>query len=57
MTRLIPVLFALAFALAYPRIALMVAILAAAGSVAIVRLLLRHQTVFRLGRWSACLSS
>ena len=57
MTRLIPVLTVLLFALAYPRIALMVAVLAAGGSLYIVHLLHRHRTVFQVGRWSACPSS
>ena len=57
MTRLIPIVTVLLFALAYPRIALMLAVLAAGGAAAAIRLLLRHRTVFLIGRWSPCLSS
>jgi len=57
MTRLIPVLGVLLFVLAYPRVALMLAVLVTTGTVAVVRLLHRHRTVFQVGRWSPCLSS
>ncbi len=52
MTRIIGLLAMLAFALAYPRIALMAAVVAAAGSYVVVRWLLGHRTVFNVGTWS-----
>ena len=52
MTRIIGLLAMLAFALAYPRIALMAAAVAAVGSYVIVRWLLGHRTVFKLSTWS-----
>ncbi len=46
MTRLLPILAVLACALAYPRIALIVAVVVATGCTLAVRHLLRHRTVF-----------
>lgn len=52
MARLLPLLAVLAFALAYPRIALMLAVLVTTGTVVMVRYLLRNGTMFRPGRRS-----
>lgn len=52
MPRLLPLLAVLAFALAYPRIALMLAVLVTAGTAVIVRYLMRNGTVFQAGRRS-----
>jgi hypothetical protein len=50
MARLLPIAAVLAFALAYPRIALMVAVLVTAATVVIVRWLMHNRTVFAAGR-------
>lgn len=50
--KLILLLGVLAFVLAYPRIAPMVAVVAATGTALAVRWLLANRTVFQVGRWS-----
>jgi hypothetical protein len=49
MARLLPIVAVLLFALAYPRAALMVAVLATSATVVIVRYLMHHRTVFQVG--------
>jgi hypothetical protein len=50
MSRLLMILAALAVFLAYPRAALMIAVVVATGCVLAVRWLLCHRTVFAHGR-------
>jgi hypothetical protein len=50
MARLLPILAVLAFALAYPRIALMLAVLVTTGTVLIVRWLMHSGTIFHVSR-------
>jgi hypothetical protein len=52
MTRLLLILAVLAIAVAYPRAALMIAAALVCGCALAARWLLRHRTVFHLGRWS-----
>jgi hypothetical protein len=52
MARLLPIVAVLAFALAYPRVALMLAVLVVSGTAVIVRYLLHNGTMFRAGRRS-----
>jgi hypothetical protein len=52
MARLLPIVAVLAFAMAYPRIALMIAVLVTSATVVIVRYLMHNATVFQAGRRS-----